>query len=169
MKAKESKCPISGGKHDWNSHTGLCLLCGTPRNPDLHRECTGRVEEPAIAVPTSLTEEQQPPQPATGDVWLLVLADMEQRRLHGIDKYGVPLQVGNGRNHLVDAYQEALDLCVYLRQEIERQRLENPPKPPSDKPLNTAVEALRRIVESDPGPAYYIAKGALESIGEWEQ
>ncbi len=65
------------------------------------------------------TEEQQPPQPSTGDVWLLVLADMEERRKHGIEKYGVPVQPNNGRDALTDAYQEALDLCVYLRQAIE--------------------------------------------------
>lgn len=64
-------------------------------------------------------EEQQPPVQSVGDVWLLVLKDMEERRLHGIEKYGVPVQPYNGRDPLVDAYQEALDLCVYLRQAIE--------------------------------------------------
>lgn len=71
--------------------------------------------------------EQAPPVPATGDVWLLVLEDMRQRREHGIEKYGVPVQVGNGRDALVDAYQECLDLCVYLRQEIETRRLKATP------------------------------------------
>jgi hypothetical protein len=33
----------------------------------------------------------------------------------------VPLQAHNGRNALIDAYQEALDLVVYLRQAIEEQ------------------------------------------------
>ena len=66
-----------------------------------------------------IIHEQRPPQPSTGDVWLLVLKDMEERRLHGIEKYGVPVQPHNGRDPLVDAYQEALDLCVYLRQAIE--------------------------------------------------
>lgn len=69
-----------------------------------------------------VTNEQQPPQPSKGDVWLLVLKDMEERRLHGIEKYGVPVQPHNGRDALVDAYQEALDLCVYLRQAIEERK-----------------------------------------------
>ena len=69
----------------------------------------------------NLTAEQQPPTPSSGDVWLLVLKDMEERRIHGMIKYGVPVQPHNGRNALVDAYQEALDLCVYLRQAIEEQ------------------------------------------------
>ena len=38
-----------------------------------------------------------------------------ERRAQGIERYGVPLQRGNGRDHLVDALQEALDLMAYLR------------------------------------------------------
>lgn len=68
---------------------------------------------------TDLIKEQGPPGPSSGDCWLLVMADMEARRAHGIEKYGRPVQPDNGRDALVDAYQEALDLCVYLRQEIE--------------------------------------------------
>lgn len=64
------------------------------------------------------TVQQPGPQPASGDVWLEVIEDMNRRRQMGIDKYGTPLQAGNGRNSLVDAYQEALDLVVYLRQAI---------------------------------------------------
>lgn len=66
-----------------------------------------------------LSAEQPLPRPATGDVWLLVLKDMEDRRLRGMERYGTPLQPHNGRDALIDAYQEALDLCVYLRQAIE--------------------------------------------------
>lgn len=68
-------------------------------------------------------QEQNPPQLATGDVWLLVLADMKERRLHGIEKYGVPVQPFNGRDPLIDLYQELLDACVYIRQEIEQRRI----------------------------------------------
>jgi hypothetical protein len=69
-------------------------------------------------------QEQQPPKlDATGDdCWLLVIKDMEVRRLHGIEKYGVPVRADSGRDALVDAYQEALDLCVYLRQAIEQRK-----------------------------------------------
>jgi hypothetical protein len=68
----------------------------------------------------SLVSEQPPPvangRPA---VWDLVVADMRQRDAEGRRKYGTPLQTNNGRDALVDAYQEALDLVVYLRQAIE--------------------------------------------------
>ncbi len=71
---------------------------------------------------SELIREQPPPQPSAGDCWLLVIADMKARRLHGIEEYGVPVQPHNGRDPLVDAYQEALDMCVYLRQAIEERR-----------------------------------------------
>ena len=63
--------------------------------------------------------DQPPPEPGKGDIWRLVLDDMKERRRTGIKRYGTPLQANNGRDALVDAYQEALDLAVYLRQAIE--------------------------------------------------
>ena len=51
--------------------------------------------------------------------WELVIDDMRERDKAGRKKYGTPLQAGNGRDSLVDAYQEVLDLAVYLRNEIE--------------------------------------------------
>lgn len=48
----------------------------------------------------------------------LVLADLTVRSLLGKKKYGTLLQAHNGRDALVDAYQEAMDLCMYLRQAL---------------------------------------------------
>lgn len=62
------------------------------------------------------TEEQPAPTPGTGDMWRLVMSDMEARRDHGIETYGTPLQAFNGRDALTDLYQELLDAVVYLRQ-----------------------------------------------------
>jgi hypothetical protein len=47
-----------------------------------------------------------------------VIEDLKARKDFGIDKYGTPLMSNNGRNALVDAYQEALDLCCYLKQAL---------------------------------------------------
>lgn len=77
-------------------------------------------------MPNERIDEQAPPRPSEGDVWLLVMADMEERRKAGISKYGQPVQPFNGRDALIDAYQEALDMCVYLRQAIEERRTTNP-------------------------------------------
>jgi hypothetical protein len=51
-------------------------------------------------------------------VWELVIKDMISRDKTGKRKYGVKLQPFNGRDVLQDAYEEALDLCVYLRQAV---------------------------------------------------
>jgi len=64
------------------------------------------------------------PPPTTNDsepIWDLVVEDMKERDRMGRRKHGTPLQAHNGRNPLIDAYQEALDLVVYLRQAIEEQ------------------------------------------------
>lgn len=52
----------------------------------------------------------------------LVIADMHDRKQLGIDRYGTALQAFNGRDSLVDAFQEVLDLTVYIRQTIEEQK-----------------------------------------------
>lgn len=51
-------------------------------------------------------------------VWDLVFQDMRDRDKAGQRKYNTKLVTHNGRKPLIDAYQEALDLVVYLRQAI---------------------------------------------------
>jgi len=51
-------------------------------------------------------------------VWDAVLRDIHERDELGKRKYGVRLQPFNGRDVLQDAYEEALDLVVYLKQAI---------------------------------------------------
>ena len=58
------------------------------------------------------------------DIPELVVADIAQRKQLGISRYGVPLQAHNGRDALQDAYEEALDLAMYLRQAIEERHME---------------------------------------------
>ena len=67
--------------------------------------------------------DQPPPTPSTGDVWAELLsatplpptlrAMCVERRQVGIDRYGTPLQRGNGRLGDVDLVQELLDAAVY--------------------------------------------------------
>lgn len=64
---------------------------------------------------------QSQPAPVPNDlpaVWGLVMNDMAARDRVGEKRYGVRLQPHNGRDALRDAYEEALDLTVYLRQAI---------------------------------------------------
>lgn len=70
-----------------------------------------------------LVNEQSSPHSNSGpSVWDLVMQDMRDRDVMGRRKYGVPVQPHNGRDALIDAYQEALDLVVYLRQAIEERK-----------------------------------------------
>lgn len=73
---------------------------------------------PALTLRADVPEP--PPMPSEGpDIVDLVRADLEVRAMFGAKKYGTFLQPHNGRDALMDAYQEALDLCMYLRQALE--------------------------------------------------
>lgn len=61
------------------------------------------------------TDQPEPKVNSLPAAWDLVMADMRNRDQFGEAKYGVRLQPHNGRDFLADAYQEALDLAVYLR------------------------------------------------------
>lgn len=55
----------------------------------------------------------------------LVRKDLEARERLGIERYGTALYPRNGRDALLDAYEEALDLCCYLKQAlVEREEAE---------------------------------------------
>lgn len=67
--------------------------------------------------------DQPAPMPTDGPhIHDLVVADMLGRKQLGQRKYGTPLQADNGRSHLQDAYEEALDLAVYLKAALEQSR-----------------------------------------------
>lgn len=58
-----------------------------------------------------------------------VIADMEARIEKGAAEYGEPLTTHNGRDALLDAYEEALDLALYLKQAILERESCPTPKP----------------------------------------
>lgn len=80
---------------------------------------------------------EPPPHAGKVAVWPLVIEDVcasmigssslrerfckeaQQRDASGREKYGTTLQTHNGRNPLVDAFQESMDMTVYLRQAVE--------------------------------------------------
>lgn len=80
---------------------------------------------------------QPDPTPGTGDVWLDVVDAVEMpdplrfaclaRRRLGVERYGTPLQYGNGRDPDADLLDELLDGAVYAwqggRQEMARDLL----------------------------------------------
>jgi hypothetical protein len=67
---------------------------------------------------TEIKDQPKPTANVNEAIWDLVISDMKDRDEVGRERYGTPLQGFNGRDALVDAYQEALDMVVYLRQAI---------------------------------------------------
>ena len=45
----------------------------------------------------------------------MVVSDVHMRRVKGQERYGQPVDWNDGRDYLQEAYEEALDMCVYLR------------------------------------------------------
>lgn len=64
------------------------------------------------------TRKEPAPQPGRQVVLDAVIVDLEMRAEFGRKKYGTYLQTFNGRDALIDAYQEALDLVMYLKQAL---------------------------------------------------
>lgn len=87
------------------------MLCDYPSG-----QCLG-----SCMRPTKQQREGDQPMPVANDqpaIWPIVVGDMQARHNLGIKRYGTPLQPHNGRDALRDAYEEALDLAVYLRTAI---------------------------------------------------
>ena len=61
---------------------------------------------------------RQPPEPTDGGevVVPLVMVDLAARMALGKERYGTELRSHNGRNALLDLYQELLDAVIYCRQ-----------------------------------------------------
>lgn len=100
------------------------------------------------------TEQPDPVPNDSTPVWDLVIADMHARDHVGRQRYGVPLQAGNGRDCLRDLYEELLDACVYLRQTIAERdgqrtdRLGPPSRPMWVSGIRVAGHPPYRLVEN---------------------
>lgn len=70
--------------------------------------------------------EQPVPHGIGREIHPMVIEDIERRAELGEERYGERLRAHNGRSALIDAYEEALDLAIYLRQEIEERGLIEP-------------------------------------------
>lgn len=84
-----------------------------PREPALLSSSQGWLgAHPAAATPA--TPERQ-------SVQAMVRRDLVERECLGVERYGTALYPHNGRKALQDAYEEALDLAQYLKQELVEQ------------------------------------------------
>lgn len=76
---------------------------------------------PELMMRPELAPTDPQPMPTTNEhpaIQDLVMADFAARKADGIGKYGTALQPFNGRDPLVDLYQELLDACQYCRQAL---------------------------------------------------
>lgn len=100
-----------------------------PASHDIIAYCVvstaGIPDDPPSPKTTNLSTPESAPTGNGTEIWPLVIEDMQQRDSFGREKYGTPLRAENGRNMLVDAYQEVLDLAVYLRGEIQNRNTLN--------------------------------------------
>lgn len=80
--------------------------------------CDGAPVGPVARPEREGREGDSQPMPVVNDyldIQSRVIADIQDRRKLGIKRYGTALQPHNGRDMLRDAYEEALDLAVYLK------------------------------------------------------
>lgn len=74
---------------------------------------------PVRAARAAAAAQPDPEPNANTPIADLVIADVRARQAIGQRRYGTDLQAHNGRDALADAYQEAIDLAMYLRQALE--------------------------------------------------
>jgi len=113
MKCYNKNCPDHGEFDSCKRNcTDICAAIQTKPSQSLGISTKIEVSHELNA------EEPMPIQNDLPAVWDLVISDMRNRDQIGENRYTTRLQPFNGRDVLVDAYQEALDLVVYLRQAI---------------------------------------------------
>ncbi len=87
--------------------------------PNIYNSIDETVDAGLTTIPAT---KEQPISHGDIEIDPLVQKDIEARAKVGCKKYGELLKSNNGRNALWNAYQEALDLCMYLRQKIEEEK-----------------------------------------------
>lgn len=87
--------------------------------------CRRRAYRLFVKPPLKLRDGDQP-LPIVNDspsVQSMVIADIQEREKVGIKRYGTALQPFNGRSALRDAYEESIDLSLYLRQMLAEEEV----------------------------------------------
>jgi hypothetical protein len=93
------------------------------------------------------------------DIQSRVIADICARREIGIKRYGVALQPHNGRDSLLDLYEELLDACMYAKQLLVEREIENTPEVASCSDCGSALVlkiSMDRVNAGIGGPRPYL-------------
>lgn len=96
-----------------------CYQCDLPYDAQVHWVVGQRLDKHEGL---STHEPLPTADPTRGNVQDLVIEDITERKRVGIERYGTPLQTFNGRDALIDLYQELLDAVMYTRQLIEERK-----------------------------------------------
>lgn len=114
---KQAACLYTDSTRTPNEQHPYCIDCIFEEHGSTKNEVSFSVE---------LTATPQPPPKGIGNIVLpFVIDSLKARAEFGFNKYGTYLRTHNGRDALMDAYQESLDLCVYLAQAImERDQIQ---------------------------------------------
>lgn len=101
--------------------TSICQYCGEEYWG--HHSCPQKMEaELKQAQMIGAQKCTERPQANEVDTWDYVIADILERNEMGREKYGVTLKPNTKEDMLQHAYEEALDLTVYLKTEILKRK-----------------------------------------------
>ena len=122
----KTTCACDLRNRAWNPNTDCCQTCGSPYE-DQHTSPASNVPmdrrptwEIVIAYVEQLVRDSTHISLGIGEnVLPLVIVDMHARDSFGLQHYGIPLTSGDGRDHLVEAYEEMLDASVYLTNALD--------------------------------------------------
>lgn len=176
------KCPqCSDGKMQVHTETGeaICGACGHTTEPPLdigpheHEYALDGTDIPKCVqclspAPTKQREgDQALPKGGQKCVQDLVIAEMEESKRVGLERYGSVLMTFNGRRSIQDVAEEVRDLHVYLTQvkaesEATRETL--------IKVVDKAILAEYDVPATEPGvvtESTLIAKIAVDAIMGW--
>lgn len=109
------------------------------------------------------TQIQPSPVGDGADITDLVVNDLQVRKEAGTKKYGTPLKAFNGRNALVDAYQEGLDMVLYMRQRLEENGVRSTAPTPQ---IETTDKITVRLVQKMGGDHMVAAAAKVSTSGE---
>jgi hypothetical protein len=120
-----------------------------------------------VADPSKQRPGDQPlPEPGRECVQDALIAQIEERKQLGIERYGRPLETHNGRDAVQDAVEEAIDLAVYLKQvELEMRDV----RAERDQLATTLDEVLRQFVHrTHPGqPCLQSNHVSADQVDDW--
>lgn len=93
-----------------------CADCGFRFEPSVKQPPPQPPENPRAPAVMDLLSWDLDHLPVTPSMREMIRFDLAARDAAGQKTYGTRLYPGNGRDSLMDAYEEALDLAAYLRQ-----------------------------------------------------